>query len=44
MVSRNIRIPDELYARLKAVAEEKGIAVSAVIKIACDEYAKKQGK
>ena len=44
MVSRSIQIPDELYARLKAVAEEKGLTISAVIKIACDEYAKKQGK
>jgi len=33
-----------LYERLKVIAKEKGITVSAIIKIACDDYAKKEGK
>jgi len=41
---RNIKFPDELYERLKAIAKQKGLTVSAIIKIACDEYATKQGK
>ena len=44
MVSRNIQFPDVLYERLKAIAKEKGITISAIIKIACDDYAKKEGK
>jgi predicted DNA-binding protein len=41
---RSVNIPDALYERLKKIAEEKGITVSAVIKMACKEYADNDGK
>jgi len=44
MATRNIVFPDELYEKLKVIAKEKGITVAAVIKIACAEYAKQEGK
>jgi len=44
MATRNIVFPDELYEKLKAIAKENGITVAAVIKIACAEYVKKEGK
>jgi predicted DNA-binding protein len=44
MVTRNIAFPDELYSRLKEIAKTKGVTIAAIIKIACDEYAKKEGK
>lgn len=44
MITRNIQFPDDLYNRLKQVAKEKGVTISAIIKIACDEYTKNQGK
>jgi len=42
--TRNIEFPEGLYEKLKEVADDMGIAVSAVIKIACDEYVKNRGK
>jgi len=44
MATRNITFPDELYNKLKDIAKEKGLTVAAIIKIACDEYAKSEGK
>lgn len=44
MVTRNIQFPDDLYEKLKQLAKEKGLTISAIIKIACDEYSKSQGK
>lgn len=44
MVKRSVEFPEDLYKRLQEIAKEKGIAISAIIKIACDEYAKNQGK
>ena len=43
-MNRSINIPDELYARLKAMAEKKGVTVSAVIKMACVEYLDREEK
>jgi len=44
MPTRNIAFPDELYRKLKEIAREKGVTTAAIIKIACDEYVKKEGK
>ena len=44
MATRNIIFPDELYNKLKDIAKRKGLTVSAIIKIACDEYAKREEK
>ena len=44
MATRNIVFPDELYEMLKALAKEKGVSIAAIIKIACDEYVKKESK
>jgi len=44
LVSRNIQFPDDLYKRLQEIAKEKGVTISAIIKIACDEYLRSQGK
>jgi len=44
MATRNIIFPDEMYEKLRKIAKEKGQTVSAVIKIACDEYVKREQK
>ena len=44
MITRNVQFPDELYQKLRELAEKKGVSISAIIKIACDEYIKNQGK
>lgn len=41
---RSLNIPDNLYARLQKVAEEKGITVAALIKLACSEYLEREKK
>ena len=44
MATRTIVFPDELYGKLKEIAKGKGVTIAAIIKIACDEYAKREGK
>ena len=41
---RSINIPDKLYEKLRAMAERKGLTVSAIIKLACSEYIEKESK
>lgn len=41
---RSLNIPDKLYERLKAMAEKKGITVSALIKLICSEYLDREEK
>jgi len=37
-MKRSVDLSDEFLARLKAMAEKKGVTVSAIIKMACKEY------
>lgn len=37
-MKRSFDFPDRLYERLKAMAEKKGITVSALVKLICSEY------
>lgn len=41
---RSINIPDDMYAKLKNLADKKSISVAAIIKIACSEYIEKEQK
>lgn len=41
-MTRSINLPDALYARLSALAEEKGVKVSTIIQMACKEYADRE--
>lgn len=34
----NIRMPKELYEKLKAVADKKNISISALVRMICSEY------
>lgn len=34
----NIKIPSELYERLKKEAEKKNISLAALVRIICSEY------
>ena len=43
-MKRSLDLSEELNARLKAMAEKKGVSVSAVIKMACMEYLDKEEK
>ena len=43
-LKRSIDIPDNLYKRLQAMAEIKGISVAALIKLACSEYLSREEK
>ena len=42
MIKRSITFPDKMYNQLKQLSESNGIPIAAVIKIACDDYIKKQ--
>lgn len=42
--SLNIKIPAELYNKLKAEAERNNISLAAVVRIACSRYLDAQGK
>lgn len=44
MATRTIVLPDDMYSKLKSLAEEKGLSVAAIIKIACSEYIEKEAK
>ena len=43
-MKRSLDIPDQLYEKLKEKAEQKGITVAALIKLACSEWLEKQEK
>lgn len=43
-IKRSIEFPTTVYAKLEEIATEFDISIAAVIKIACIEYIKKQGK
>jgi len=43
-LKRSVDLPEKLNQRLKALAEKKGVTVSAVIKMACVEYLDKEEK
>ena len=43
-MKRSLDIPDQLYERLKEKAEQKGITVASLIKLACSEWLEKQDK
>jgi predicted DNA-binding protein len=40
MVTRSIVFTDEMYKKLQTIADEVGIPVSTVVKMACSEYLK----
>ena len=44
MITRNLAFPEELYEKLKEIAKAKGQTIAAIIKIACDEYVKRESK
>lgn len=41
---RSMSFPQNLYDRLQAMAEKKGITVSALVKLACSEYLEREEK
>jgi len=41
-MKRSVDFPDILLERMKKVAEEKGVTVSTIIKMACKEYLDKE--
>jgi len=43
-VKRSIEFPTSIYSKLEEIAVEFDIPISTVIKIACIEYIKRQGK
>jgi len=43
-MKRSLDIPDELYAKLQAMAKQKSITVAAIIKLACSEYIEREQK
>lgn len=40
----NIKIPQELYDKLKREAEKKNISLASLVRIICSEYFEKQSK
>lgn len=40
----NIKIPKELYDKLKKEAEKKNISLASLIRLLCSEYLDKQSK
>jgi len=43
-VKRSIEFPAFLYSQLESISKDFGISIAAVIKIACIEYVRRQGK
>lgn len=44
MKAINLKLPEELYERVKKIAEKKGQTVSALIRLATAEYCEKEEK
>lgn len=40
----NIKIPQELYDKLKKEAEKKNISLASLVRLLCSEYFEKQSK
>lgn len=40
----NIKIPQELYDKLKKEAEKKSISLASLVRMLCSEYFEKQSK
>ncbi len=40
----NIKIPQELYDKLKKEAEKKNISLASLVRMLCSEYFEKQSK
>jgi predicted HicB family RNase H-like nuclease len=40
----NIKIPQELYNKLKKEAEKKNISLASLVRMLCSEYFEKQSK
>ena len=40
----NIKIPQELYDKLKQEAEKKNISLASLVRMICSEYFEKQSK
>lgn len=40
----NIKIPSDLYEKLKKEAEKKNISLASLIRLICSEYFEKSGK
>lgn len=40
----NVKIPSELYEKLKAEAKRKNISLASVVRLICSEYFDKQKK
>jgi len=42
VLKRTVTFQEDIYAKLEIIAKEKGLPVSAIIKIACSEYIEKE--
>jgi predicted DNA-binding protein len=42
VVKTSIVFPDQMYEKMKELADERGIPISSIVKTACSEYVKKE--